>query len=234
MKARGIDFSIILPVYNQAGHIEQAFIAYIDALEKTRYSFEIILVVNNSKDGSKKVCEQLAKKNQTIKSKYMEIGGWGRAVKAGLNVATGDFICYSNSARTSAQDLSLLLLYAAVNENRVIKANRKIRDNIVRRLGSLLYNLECRALFDIPYWDINGTPKVFPKEFVSLFELTRDDDLIDLEFVAFCKQNNYPLLEVPIYSQRRHGGKSTTNIKSAIKMYLNALLMWIAIRKDPK
>jgi len=164
----------------------------------------------------------------------MEIGGWGRAVKAGLNVATGDFICYSNSARTSAQDLSLLLLYAAVNENRVIKANRKIRDNIVRRLGSLLYNLECRALFDIPYWDINGTPKVFPKEFVSLFELTRDDDLIDLEFVAFCKQNNYPLLEVPIYSQRRHGGKSTTNIKSAIKMYLNALLMWIAIRKDPK
>jgi glycosyltransferase involved in cell wall biosynthesis len=234
VKARGIDFSIILPVYNQAGHIEQAVIAYIDALEKTRYSFEIILVVNNSKDGSKKVCEQLAKKNQTIKSKYMEIGGWGRAVKAGLNVATGDFICYSNSARTSAQDLSLLLLYAAVNENRVIKANRKIRDNIVRRLGSLLYNLECRALFDIPYWDINGTPKVFPKEFVSLFELTRDDDLIDLEFVAFCKQNNYPLLEVPIYSQRRHGGKSTTNIKSAIKMYLNALLMWIAIRKDPK
>ena len=44
-----------------------------------------------------------------------------------------------------------------------MKANRKIRDNWRRRLGSLLYNLECRALFDLANWDINGTPKVFPR-----------------------------------------------------------------------
>ena len=51
---------------------------------------------------------------------------------------------------------------------RVIKASRKIRENWKRRLGSLLYNLECRALFDLPYWDINGTPKVFGRHFIPL------------------------------------------------------------------
>ena len=91
-------------------------------------------------------------------------------------------LCYTNSARTAPQDLALLLLYANINVDKVIKANRKIRESTFRRMGSLFYNLECRALFDLPYWDINGTPKVFPRKYSRLLELTRDDDMIDLEF----------------------------------------------------
>ena len=56
-----------------------------------------------------------------------------------------------------------MLLYAAAYPNVVVKANRKIREHWTRRLGSLLYNLECRALFDLSNWDVNGTPKVFPR-----------------------------------------------------------------------
>jgi hypothetical protein len=104
----------------------------------------------------------------------------------------------------------------------VLKANRKIRDNWRRRLGSLIYNLECRALFDLPIWDINGTPKVFPREFGALLELERDDDLIDLEFAWVCKREDYPILEVPLLATQRHGGRSTTNYGSALRMYVGA------------
>jgi hypothetical protein len=54
-----------------------------------------------------------------------------------------------------------------------VKANRKIRDHWSRRLGSLLYNLECRALFDLSVWDVNGTPKVFPRSCDRAAQLTR-------------------------------------------------------------
>jgi hypothetical protein len=85
--------------------------------------------------------------------------------------------------------------------------------------------LECRALFDLPYWDVNGTPKVFGRHLSRLLDLTRTDDLIDLEFNAICRAEGYPMIEVPIFSTTRHSGRSTTNLRSAYNMYAGALEM---------
>jgi hypothetical protein len=125
-----------------------------------------------------------------------------------------------------------MLLYALAYPNVVVKANRKIREGTRRRLGSLLYNIECRWLFDLANWDVNGTPKVFPRSFEQLLTLRRDDDLIDAEFSAICRREGYPMIEVPVFSTRRHGGKSTTNLGSAVKMYWGAYLLWRAWRND--
>jgi glycosyltransferase involved in cell wall biosynthesis len=217
--------SVILPVYNQADHIGQIIAEYDTALSKMGNTYELLLVVNGSRDQSLAVCHDLARQFEQARVLHSERGGWGLAVKLGLQHAQGELLCYTNSARTSAQDLTLLLLYALVNQPVVVKANRKIRESWVRRFGSLLYNLEARALFDLPYWDINGTPKVFPRSFDRLLHLTRDDDLIDLEFNIICKREGYPMLEVPIFSTRRHGGKSTTRYKSALRLYWGAWKM---------
>lgn len=218
--------SIILPVYNQADHIGAIVQEYEAALEKIQHPHELILVVNNCRDRSLEVCQALAKQYSTIRIVHSAEGGWGLAVKLGITAAKGDLICYTNSARTSHKDLTLLLLYAVVYPQVIIKANRKIRDNWFRRLGSLLYNLECRTLFDLSYWDINGTPKIFPRQCDRLFHLTRDDDLIDAEFNIICRQEGYPVLEVPIFSTSRHSGRSTTNLKFALRLYWGALQIW--------
>jgi glycosyltransferase involved in cell wall biosynthesis len=221
----------VLPVHNQADHLRSVVREYREALEKIPNPHELILVTNNCSDNSLEVCEALAGENPSIRVKDTAQGGWGLAVKLGLKEARGDILCYTNLARTSAQDLTLLLLYQIAHTDAIIKTNRKIRDNWRRRLGSLIYNLECRALFDLPYWDINGTPKVFPRKFDKLLRLTRDDDLIDAEFNAICRRENYRVLEIPIFSYRRHGGDSTTNYRSALKMYWGAYKMWRAMRK---
>ena len=214
--------SIVLPVHNQADHIGEIVTEYEAALAKLPQPHELILVVNNSRDTSWELCQALAAQYPHIRAVHSEKGGWGLAVKLGLREARGELLCYTNSARTTGQDLSLLLLYAVVWPRVVIKANRKIRESFRRRLGPLLYNLECRALFDLSVWDINGTPKVFPRSFTKLLDLTRDDDLVDAEFLVRCRRANYPVIEVPIFSTRRHGGKSTTGVRSVAKMYLGA------------
>ncbi len=223
--------SILLPVYNQADHIEAIVAEYEDALAKVQNPHELMLIVNGCRDGSAAVCHALAEKYPCVRVVEITEGGWGRAVKAGLSAARGDILCYTNSARTSPQDLTLLLLYAIVYPRVVVKANRKIRESWRRRLGSLLYNLECRALFDLAYWDINGTPKVFPRSFDRLLTLSRDDDLIDAEFNMICRREGYPMVEVPIFGYRRHGGKSTTNYMSAVKMYWGAYELWRGSRR---
>jgi len=218
--------SIVLPVYNQESHIQAVLEEYVSGLERLPLAFEILPVVNGQRrDRTLEICRDLQSKFSSIRTLCIDAGGWGRAVRYGLSQSRGDLLCFTNSARTTSRDLLLALLYGSVHDDAVIKANRKIRESARRRLGSLLYNLECRALFDLPYWDINGTPKVFSRKLSRLLELTRDDDLIDLEFNIICRMEEYPVIEIPIFSSKRHSGKSTTSLNSAFHMYLGAWQM---------
>ena len=222
--------SVILPVYNQADHVEHVVDEYEKALARLPRAHELVLVVNGSTDPSLEVCRSLEEKLDTVRVVESRRAGWGRAVLLGLEAARGDLLCYTNLARTSPEDLTLLLLYATVQPNVVVKANRKIRDSALRRIGSLLYNLECRALFDLSFWDVNGTPKVFPRSHEKLLSLEREDDLIDVEFNVVCRREGYRVLEVPIFSNRRYGGRSTTGYLSAAKLYWGAVELWRSMR----
>ena len=216
--------SVVLPVYNQESHIGQTLAEYADALDRLPIPYELLPVVNGPRrDRSLEVCRTTQATRPSVRTICIDEGGWGRAVRAGLQESKGDLICYTNSARTTAKELTLLVLYGVVHPDHVIKATRKVRESAARRFGSLLYNLECRALFDLPYWDVNGTPKLFPRQLAPLLLMESDDDLIDLEFNALCRRHNYPVLEVPVFSSRRHAGKSTTNLRSAFRMYSGAV-----------
>lgn len=217
--------SIILPVYNQADHIAGVAEAHLAMLDRLWPEHELLLVTNGCRDDSVAVCIELAERHPTVRTFDLPVGGWGRAVRAGLRRAEGDVLCYANSARTTPEVLALMLSYARVYPDVVLKANRRLRERLRRRLGSLLYNLEARALFDLAVWDINGTPKIFPRSFDRLRELRREDDLIDLEFVATCQRAGYPIVEIPVLSTTRHGGASTTDFRSAVRMYAGAIRM---------
>jgi len=223
--------SVVLPIHNQADHIEQVVAQYRASLERLHHPYELVLVPNACRDRSVEVCERLAAGSAEVRCVPLAQRGWGRAVRAGLAAAQGDLLCYTNSARTNGETLFLLLAYGLAHPSAVIKANRRLRESLFRRAGSLLYNLECRALFNLACWDVNGTPKVFPRRYRPLLELRRDDDLIDLEFVVACREGDYPLLEVPLLSPQRHGGRSTTNLKSAGRLYFGALAIWRAQRR---
>ena len=225
--------SVIAPVYRQADHVADVVRGFESALAKLPVAHELIVVVNGPADGTLEECRRLEADLPSLKT--IQSGtGWGRAVQRGLAEASGDLICFTNSARTAADDLLLMILYALAHNGVIIKASRKTRDNWKRRLGSLIYNLECRALFDLSYFDVNGTPKVFPRECWRLLTLSRHDDLIDVEFNAVCRNAGYPMLEVPIIATRRHGGQSTTNYRSALKMYGGAIRLRRSLRKDPQ
>lgn len=218
--------SVVLPVYNQADHIEAVLTGHVEALRNFHLPYELLPVVNGvRRDASLQLCKAMQERHPVIRTLCIDEPGWGRAVRHGISQARGDLICYTNSARTSPEDLLLALVYGAVHPEAVIKANRKIRASLRRRLGSLIYNLESRALFDLPYWDVNGTPKVFSRRHTKLLELASDDDLIDLEFCVACRRQGYRVVELPIFSAKRHSGRSTTSLGSAWRMYWGAWRM---------
>ncbi len=219
--------SIVLPVHNQSDHIEKVVNSYLEGLKVLQVPYEFILVANACSDSSIEICSRLAQEYGNICLITSETKGWGNAVRMGLVKAQGDLLCYTNSARTSPNDLISIICHALAHPNVAVKATRKVRANSKRRLGSSLYNLECRLLFCLKVQDINGTPKLFPRQFDQLHSLAENGDLIDLEFCVICARSQYPVQEIPIYSFERSGGMSTTNYRSALKMYLCALRFWL-------
>lgn len=223
--------SLVLPVHNQADHITGVVESYVNVAGRVGMDVDLILVANACTDGSPDLCRQLARRYERVHVIEQSSGGWGRAVRAGLASADGELLGYTNCARTSPEILALTLSYARAYPGVVIKANRRIRDSLFRRMGSLLYNLECRALFDLATWDVNGTPKLFPSSFDKLRELRSARDLLDAEVMLVCRQEDYPVLEVPLLATTRLGGRSTTNLRSALRMYRGAAALRLRERR---
>lgn len=221
-------YSVILPVYNEAERVPQLASSYRQALDTFSESWELLFVPNGCRDRSAEACYEQARLDPRIRVAESLEGGWGRAVKLGLKQARGDYLCYTNSARTDLADLLLGLRYAAVNEEVVVKASRIVRDSWLRKLGSSLYNFEYRLLFRVPVWDVNGTPKILPRKVLAQLppiDSLADTDVIDAQLVALCFRRGVRILEMPVILTQRHGGKSTTNLRSAWRMYKGLLGM---------
>jgi glycosyltransferase involved in cell wall biosynthesis len=226
--------SVIVPIWNQADQIQEIVDEYRGSLTSLGCCYEILLVVNGSFDASLEMSTRAAEPHGDVQVLSLATAGWGAAVKAGVRAAAGSLLCYTNSARTRGTDLARVIEYAAANPGNVVKATRRLRDGAMRRAGSLLFNAECRLLFDLSVWDINGTPKAFPRALSRLLDLRSDDDLFDAEFMLTCREAGYPVLEVPIEFTGRRGGRSSTNMRSAVRLYWGALRLRDRRRRTPQ
>jgi len=228
------EISIILPVCNQADHVERVVDQYFAALSGLRYKFELILVVNGSTDGSLNQCQRISSREPAQIRTIVSPPGWGSAVRAGLSEAKGEMVCFTNLARTPPEILATHISVAMANPDSLVKAERRVRRPLARKIGTLLYNFECRLLLRLPTRDVNGTPKIFGRKLLLFSQLGEDGDLLDVEFVLQCRDQGVSILELPVVAAERHGGKSTTSYRSAIRMYLGVTRLWMKTIRNNK
>ena len=89
-----IKISIIVPVYNSEKYLPET----AQSILKQSFSdFELILVDDGSKDGSGKICDQLAAKDTRIKVIHKTNGGICSARNAGLKEAAGEYIAFCDN-----------------------------------------------------------------------------------------------------------------------------------------
>lgn len=81
--------SIIIPIYNVKDYLDRCLTSVIN---QTYDNLEIILVDDGSTDGSSKICDMYALRDQRIIVIHKENGGLVSARKAGIEIAQGQFI----------------------------------------------------------------------------------------------------------------------------------------------
>ena len=86
--------SIIIPIYNSAALLPRCLDSI---LAQTYRDFTLILVNDGSTDGSGKICDGYAEKDERIRVIHKENGGVSSARNAGLDAADGEYITFIDS-----------------------------------------------------------------------------------------------------------------------------------------
>lgn len=81
--------SVLIPIYNVEKYLNKCFDSI---LVSTLSDIEIIAIDDGSKDSSGRIIDDYAKKDNRIIVIHKENGGYGSAINAGLEVATGEYI----------------------------------------------------------------------------------------------------------------------------------------------
>ena len=86
--------SVVVPVYNAKPYLERCVNSI---LNQTYRNLEIILVDDGSSDGSGKLCDELAGKDNRIRVIHKDNGGSGSAKNTGVHEAVGEYIAFVDS-----------------------------------------------------------------------------------------------------------------------------------------
>ncbi len=84
--------SIVIPIYNEEAILHSAVVDLRERLKPLRWSYEIILAENGSKDGTVALAQELSQKYPEVKSISMGEPNYGKAMKQGILLARGELV----------------------------------------------------------------------------------------------------------------------------------------------
>lgn len=211
--------SIILPTYNERENIITLIKEIKNNMSKLRLDYEIIVVDDNSPDGTGEVVKQLTEKNKEIKCKIRyNKKGLSSAIKEGIEEASGELIVIMDTD-LSHPPSTILELFENINDNDIVIASRYIKNGTMdaswsRYFGSMILNKAIDVILNLNVKDSTGGFLIFKKKILE----NLDTNKIFRGYGEFCfrllyllKRNNKRIKEIPFKYAARPYGKSKTN-----------------------
>ncbi len=115
--------SVIVPVYKVEAYLRECVDSIIN---QTYKNLEIILVDDGSPDNCPAICDEYALKDERIIVIHQKNGGLSAARNAGLEVATGEYICFVDSDDLIHPRYCEILL-AGIIENNTLMCACKVK-----------------------------------------------------------------------------------------------------------
>lgn len=106
--------SIIMPVYNAVHYID---IAITSILNQTYPNFELIIIDDGATDGTSEICQKYCNQDNRIKYIRQTNKGICKARNTGLELATGEYIAFSDHDDKYEPNYIELMLNKAQEEN---------------------------------------------------------------------------------------------------------------------
>lgn len=207
------DLSLVMPCYNEDAIVGHTIPRLITAFEKAGHRLELVAVDNGSWDRTGEIIKELAAQNPSVIHHGVEKNeGYGNGVLRGIPICTADWIgIIPADGQVDADDVVRLYeTVATIKGNVVAKARRRFRmDGMLRKIVSVAYNVFVRVLWPgLRSIDVNGTPKILPREVLLAMNLKSKGWFLDPEIMIKSHYMRVRVLEFNVFARMRGSGLS--------------------------
>ncbi len=235
IKKDNFKLSIIIPCYNEKNTIETILEKILKSLNDYKiFNYEIIIVDDNSKDGTIKILENL-KVKEKIKIYFHELNlGKGAAIQTALNYVTGDVtIIQDADLEYDPFDYKKLLtpFFEAnadvVYGSRFLGGGKYVRIHFFwHYLANKILTFICNLFINLNLTDMETGYKAFRTSALKNITLKEKSFSFEPEVTIKLSKKKYKFFEVPVsYNGRSYEEGKKIGIKDAF-IALKAIIFY--------
>jgi glycosyltransferase involved in cell wall biosynthesis len=205
---KNLDISVVVPLYNEEESLPELMAWIKKVMDENKFSYEVVMIDDGSKDNSWKVVEELQTTNNTIKGiKFRRNYGKSAALYCGFDVVQGDVVITMDADLQDSPD-EIPELYRMIKEDGfdLVSGWKKKRFDPVftKNIPSKLYNWTVRRMTGIKLHDMNCGLKAYRKNVVKSVEVYGD---MHRYIPVLAKWAGYKNIgeKVVIHSERKYG-----------------------------
>jgi dolichol-phosphate mannosyltransferase len=231
-----VKFSVVIPAHNEVESVGLTVESCVEKLEGAGIDYEIVVVDDASGDGTGDVVHAIADRNPRVRCLRSPLPpGFGHAVRAGLEVFTGDAVVIMMADLSDSPE-DLISYYRVLEQGydcafgtRFSGGGRTEGYPLVKLVLNRLVNAGIRLLFQHGYGDTTNAFKAYRREVVEQLQplLSNHFNLtVELPLKAFVRGYNFAV--VPVSWTNRRYGVSKLNFQEMGSRYAFIILyVWL-------
>jgi len=223
--------SVVIPAYNERENIKK-LLCKISAVLKGKFPYEIIVVDDNSPDGTAKAVREVARKTNTkLISRKSKIG-IGSAYKKGIESSSGSIIITMDADLSHNPKMIPQMVEELSRGNDIVLGSRYVeggeieRWSIYRKFMSRSANKVAKLVLGLHANDLTTGFRAYKKDALNAIEfqgLTSTGYSILMEAVFRAERAHLKIKEIPITFYDRKGGSSKLGVAEQFKYILTVL-----------
>lgn len=234
-----IEITVILPTYNEKGNIKHLISAILKNVDRR---VEILVVDDNSPDGTWKVVEDMAKENNNITLlRRMNKRGLTSALSDGIKLAKGSIIAWMDTDLSmppeklkeliqkieSGYDIAVGSRYVAGGGMVIIS---KSQDTLFPAVLSYIANFMIQKILDSSFHDYTSGFIAIRKKVLQKVELKGDYGEYFIDLIYRSIKKGYKVIELSYISLAREHGISKTGTNFSQYLKRGTKYLWTIIK----
>ena len=239
-----MSYSVILPTLNEKGHI-------IELIKKIRFIFseihqkyEIILVDDNSTDGTIDLVKNVEKDYDNIKLFVREDvkKNLAKSINLGIQNSKYENVIWMDADFQHPPEYIKLFhdfqkKYDLIVFSRFLKNSTRYFENDkskkeLNENQSFFYNKLCNFFLYRDFTDYTSGFICVKKKIIENYKMKGNYGDYFVNFIVYCKLNNNSIIELPFIEKERYSGSSKTSMRNPFKYLILSLYYFLSLANN--
>lgn len=227
-KIKGISF--FCTAYYDEDNVPKVVSKAVNLFSELCEDYEIIVVNDGSPDNTAAVIDGLAEKYDKVKAVHHPHNlGYAQALKTGFkNANKFDLVLFTDGDDQYDVEYFRDMIEYLDTYDAIISYRTKNANNFVRRVVSIAFNRVLNILFLEPFRDLSSSFRLVKRSALESINANSDTIFLGVEIVLKLNQKGFKIKQVPIHSQERLHGRSTSLLpKNFFGLIKDMLMIWV-------